>query len=365
MGRYRSLQSIMLAEALKGITDNQTITAYKKDCKLFAAYCKEQGVKRPDQLQGKEKELLQGYEKQLEASGYSPATIHRRLAAPCKATNISMSEIEKPKRTSGKITRSRNEKANRQGKREIEDERYSRLVTFQRAVGIRRAELSRLTGADLVIDEKGYLCVYVERGKGGKTQLQRILPEDEKVVLEMFQSVNPDQKLFSLEEMNNKIDLHAMVSRSSFCVRKVQDMARNNGFELKVPSEAGANLVIDEADRKVREVIEKYDGDPKFTGSTGGHYVSIKMNANGRFLDSLEAKYADETVEDVTITTLSKKEYTKMQQKTAEEAENEGVEVTEVGNLGINAKSTNNGSPAAKYAKAYSERMSTVNPEFE
>lgn len=32
MGRYRSLQSIMLAEALKGITDNQTITAYKKDC---------------------------------------------------------------------------------------------------------------------------------------------------------------------------------------------------------------------------------------------------------------------------------------------------------------------------------------------
>lgn len=76
MGRYRSLQSIMLAEALKGITDNQTITAYKKDCKLFAAYCKEQGVKRPDQLQGKEKELLQGYEKQLEASGYSPATIH-------------------------------------------------------------------------------------------------------------------------------------------------------------------------------------------------------------------------------------------------------------------------------------------------
>lgn len=210
MGRYRSIQSKLIEAALKGITDNQTVTAYKKDCKLFAAYCKEQGVKRPDQLQGKEKELLQGYEKQLEASGYSPATIHRRLAAPCKATNISMSEIEKPKRASGKITRSRNEKANRQGKREIEDERYSRLVTFQRAVGIRRAELSRLTGADLVIDEKGYLCVYVERGKGGKTQLQRILPEDEGTVLEIFQAADPGQKLFSPEEMQNKIDLHAL-----------------------------------------------------------------------------------------------------------------------------------------------------------
>lgn len=210
MGKYRSIQSIMIAEALKGITDNQTVTAYKKDCKLFAAYCKEQGVKRPDQLQGKEKELLQGYEKQLEASGYSPATIHRRLAAPCKATNISMSEIEKPKRTAGKITRSRNPDANKQGRIEATEARYNRLIRFQNAVGIRRAELARLTGADLVIDEMGYLCVYVERGKGGKTQLQRILPEDEKVVLEMFQSVNPDQKLFSLEEMNNKIDLHGI-----------------------------------------------------------------------------------------------------------------------------------------------------------
>lgn len=210
MGRYRSIQSTLIEAALKGITDNQTVTAYKKDCKLFAVYCKKQGVKRPDQLEGREKELLQSYEKELEAAEYSPATIHRRLAAPCKATGISMSEIEKPKRTSGKITRSRNEKANRQGKREIEDERYSRLVTFQKAVGIRRTELARLTATDLTEDESGYLCVNVSRGKGGKRQLQRILPEDEKSVIEIFRGVNPDQKLFSADEMNNKIDLHGI-----------------------------------------------------------------------------------------------------------------------------------------------------------
>lgn len=93
MGRYRSIQSIMLAEALKGITDNQTITAYKKDCKLFAAFCKEQGVKRPDQLQGKEKELLQRYEKELEASGYSASTIHRRL--PLKLRKFFCREVRK------------------------------------------------------------------------------------------------------------------------------------------------------------------------------------------------------------------------------------------------------------------------------
>ena len=210
MGRYRSIQSTLIEAALKGITDNQTVTAYKKDCKLFAAFCKGQGVKRPDQLQGREKELLQAYEKELEAASYSAATIHRRLAAPCKATNISMSEIEKPKRTSGKITRSRREEANKQGKREAEDEKYNRLVTFQKAVGIRRAELARLTATDLTTDESGYLCVNVARGKGGKRQLQRILPEDEGTVLEIFQAADPEQKLFSPEEMNNKIDLHGI-----------------------------------------------------------------------------------------------------------------------------------------------------------
>lgn len=210
MGRYRSIQSALIEAALKGITDNQTVTAYKKDCKLFAAFCKGQGVKRPDQLQGREKELLQEYEKELEASGYSASTIHRRLAAPCKATNISMSEIEKPKRTSGKITRSRNEKANRQGKREIESEKYNRLVTFQKAVGIRRAELAKLTATDLTEDESGYLCVNVSRGKGGKRQLQRLLPEDEGTVIEIFQNADPEQKLFSKEEMQNKIDLHGL-----------------------------------------------------------------------------------------------------------------------------------------------------------
>ena len=208
MGRYRSLQSIMIAEALKGIMDNQTVTAYKKDCKLFAAFCKGQGVKRPDQLEGREKELLQAYEKELEASGYSASTIHRRLAAPCKGIGVSMSEIEKPKRTSGKITRSRREEANKQGKREAEDEKYNRLVTFQRAVGIRRAELARLTATDLTEDESGYLCVNVSRGKGGKRQLQRLLPEDEGTVIEIFQNADPEQKLFSKEEMQNKIDLH-------------------------------------------------------------------------------------------------------------------------------------------------------------
>ena len=121
-----------------------------------------------------------------------------------------MNEIEKPKRTAGKIVRSRNQEANKQGKIEATETRYNRLICLQKAVGIRRAELSRLIGTDLTEDESGYLCVNVSRGKGGKRQLQRILPEDEKSVIEIFRGVNPDQKLFSADEMNNKIDLHGI-----------------------------------------------------------------------------------------------------------------------------------------------------------
>lgn len=60
MGRYRSIQSTLIEAALKGITDNQTVTAYKKDCKLFAVYCKAQGVKRPDSAAGERKGITAG-----------------------------------------------------------------------------------------------------------------------------------------------------------------------------------------------------------------------------------------------------------------------------------------------------------------
>ena len=46
-------------------------------------------------------------------------------------------------------------------------------------------------------------------------------------------------------------------------------------------------------------------------------------------------------------------------------AENQPVELVNADKVNINTKSTSEDSPAAKYVKAYSERMSTVNPEFE
>lgn len=208
--RKESLQHMLCSKALIGITDNHTITVYKRDCKNFAAYCRSNAVKTPEQLEKCKMEVLQKYESSLENAGYKPATIHRYLSAPCKALNINMKELEKPCRTADMIVRGRNIEANMQGQKEITQERFKRLISFQKVVGLRRAELAKLRGRDLRTDESGYLCVYVCNGKGGKDQMQRILPSDVVLVKKILAEVKPDQKVFTKNEMNNKINLHGL-----------------------------------------------------------------------------------------------------------------------------------------------------------
>ena len=134
---------------------------YKRDCKNFASYCRANGVKMPEQLEKRKTEILQKYEDSLENAGYKPATIHRYLSAPCKALGVNMRQIEKPHRTADMIARGRDTGFNIQGQREITQDRFKRLVCFQGAVGLRRAELAKLRGRDFRTDESGYLCVYV------------------------------------------------------------------------------------------------------------------------------------------------------------------------------------------------------------
>lgn len=201
---------MLCSRVLTGITDNHTITAYKRDCKNFAAYCRTNNVKTPEQLEKQKTEILQKYEDSLENAGYKPATIHRYLSAPCKALNVNMKEVEKPHRTADMIARGQDTDFNIQGQRKIIQERFKRLISFQKVVGLRRAELAKLRGRDLRTDESGYLCVYVCNGKGGKDQMQRILPSDVALVKKIFSEVKSDQKVFTSKEMNNKINLHGL-----------------------------------------------------------------------------------------------------------------------------------------------------------
>lgn len=216
MGRTSdSLQYTLLKRVMSKIKNNRTATSYKKHLKNFAKWAKAQGYRTPEQIT---KEVIQEYEQYLEESPkqYSPATIHSYLTPVCAAADVKMEEIRKPKRTAGSIIRGRRRDTdgqgvsrNRQGDRQERNPKYTRLVSLQRAIGIRRAELSRLKGADLV--ERGSsLYVRVCKGKGGKEQLQYILPQDRQIVREIFAGVAPDQKIFSKEEMSNVINLHGM-----------------------------------------------------------------------------------------------------------------------------------------------------------
>ena len=189
------------------ITDRDTKKTYKTSIKRFCTWTKENGYTREDVLSNPQP-YLQQYADNLKARGLSAATIHTYIAAPCKGLNVPMQHISKPDRAVGAITRSRGGK-NPRGRKDSEKPEYARLVAFQEAVGLRRAELAHLQGKDLQ-KRDGVLYVHVQSGKGGKEQWQKILPRDAGIVTETFKGIGKDERVFSTDEMKNRIDLHGM-----------------------------------------------------------------------------------------------------------------------------------------------------------
>lgn len=164
----------------------------------------------------------------------------------------------------------------------------------------------------------------------------------------------------------------AMRSRSEFCIRKCQLMAKDNHFDLSVPSEAKANGVLDEVAKIAGEVIAEYAGE--LTGiknGTGrdGHSMMIKVNSSGAFLDRYEKMYEKETVEDVKISQISKKGYEEMKEYKEEQEAERPVELVDVSDsIGIQVKGDNHRSAAGEFARNYSTRMQSSteqSPEFE
>lgn len=194
-------------DAAHAITDRDTKKTYKTSIKRFCTWTKENGYTREDVLSNPQP-YLQKYSDSLKARGLSAATIHTYIAPCCKGLNIPMQHIDKPDRAIRDITRSRGEK-NPRGRKDAEKPEYARLVAFQEAVGLRRAELAHLQGEDLRV-KNGKMYVVVKQGKGGKEQWQRILPRDAGIVAETFKGIGKDERVFSAEEMHNRIDLHGM-----------------------------------------------------------------------------------------------------------------------------------------------------------
>lgn len=196
--------------ALHGLTNEVTLTQYKREIDYFSVWAKHAHHVRLASDVTDPTALVQEYADHLLREGYAPDTIHSYLAPVVKGLGLSLAEIKKPKRKASAISKTRKDDANAQGRRELSAEANQRLTTAAKATGIRRAELAALTGDCLVRDADGSLSVRVRRGKGGKLQMQRILPLDAPAVTALFKGIGPRQRVFSRAEMNNKIPLHAL-----------------------------------------------------------------------------------------------------------------------------------------------------------
>ena len=178
------------------------------DISKFLRYTQEAGISKSSVL-ADPAAAVQSWIDQLITAGKSPATIHTYAASACRGLQICMDQVSTPRRTVssksksiGLCQRSADERSKPEN---------LRLVQFQQAVGIRRSELAALRGRNLKRDFSGALCVEVERGKGGKYQLQRIAPQNEAFVISYFSRVRPDELVFSPAETGNKnLDLHGI-----------------------------------------------------------------------------------------------------------------------------------------------------------
>lgn len=192
--------------ALAGKRNNNTLRLYLRAIDRFWKWAKDKGIRSLDQVTDVPA-LIEEYVAYLVAQGYTASTIHSYVSPITYGLGFTKEEsrgIEKPRRVAAENIRGRGPQH-----KDAQRLEFGRLVAFQSVVGIRRSELERLTTGCLVRDESGYLCVHVRQGKGGKEQLQRILPGDEDLVRSTFAS-SAGVQVFTPGEMSNKIDLHKL-----------------------------------------------------------------------------------------------------------------------------------------------------------
>ena len=243
----------------------QTEKQYRNHAIKFANWCKEQyGCRTLDECSAH----IQDYADFLVVQGRSPSTVHTYLAGICRICGVPLADIQKPIRVVAENTRSRGMKAV-DSRTDSSREASPRLYDFARIVGIRRAEYLHLTPEDLVEDDFGNPCILVRKGKGGKRQLQRILPEELPAIKVVFDAPADEQHLFSRDELKNKIDLHHLRAQ------RAQKMYRY--YLDRIESETGyrAQLISE-----IRHIWEQDDEARKSNGYRAKRWSDMKVTGN-------------------------------------------------------------------------------------
>ena len=148
---------------------------------------------------------IQPYINALISKGDSPNTINLKLAAVCKATGQYVVDYTHPIRRYSDVTRSVKSAV----RDRYNDKRAAAALELNRAIGLRRNELARLTIDDIHIGEK---CAYIySRGKGGKNNITYISDPAKLDILYKYMSqaiTDGRETLLSREQMHHDADLH-------------------------------------------------------------------------------------------------------------------------------------------------------------
>lgn len=203
---------------------------YIRNTKRFIKFCREKYDCKDFESC---REHIQDYCNYLQEQGYTASTVHTYIASVCSTFDEPMIAVNKPIRHIGEYSRGRRNIINHTNQN-LNDPEYARIVEFQKIVGIRRAELAKLTGDCLVCDESGYSCVLVKNGKGRKVQLQRLnKPEDVEIIKSYFEGKAPDELIFSDKELNNDLNLHKLraLSAQEFYNINLQRLMNNPEYE--------------------------------------------------------------------------------------------------------------------------------------
>ena len=243
----------------------KTELQYKKHALKYAEWAKAAyGCKTLEEC----KSHIQDYSNYLTVSGKTPSTTHTYLAGICRVFAVPLENINKPIRIVAENSRSRGSKAV-DIRKDAGREASPRLYDFACVVGIRRAEYLHLAPDDLVLDDFGHPCVLVRKGKGGKRQLQRILPEELPAIKAVFDNSADENHLFSKDEMNNKNDLHHLRAlRAQKMYRYYLDRIENEtGYRAQLINEIRHVWEQDDEARKNNGYRAKRWSDMKVTGN--------------------------------------------------------------------------------------------------
>ena len=243
----------------------QTEKQYRNHAIKFANWCKEQyGCRMLEECSAH----IQDYADFLVAQGRTPSTIHIYLAGICLICGVPLADIQKPIRVVAENTRSRGMKAV-DSRTDSSREASPRLYDFASIVGIRRNEYLHLTPDDLVFDDFGHPCVLVRKGKDGKRQLQRILPDELPAIKAVFDNPANEEHLFSRDELKNKIDLHHLRAlRAQKIYRYYLDrIETETGYRAQLISEIRHVWEQDDEARKSNGYRAKRWSDMKVTGN--------------------------------------------------------------------------------------------------